>query len=126
MKNEIKPIEQFFAVLSLFISFISLVVFILSSVYPERYMDYINITALFLSVESFAVGMELLLLKNKKTAVAWTVLVITILFLLFWLLPSLDSYLDLLPAWVSIVVIVILTPTAIIFSVKNIRHQRNK
>lgn len=89
-------------------------------------MDYINITALFLSVESFAVGMELLLLKNKKTAVAWTVLVITILFLLFWLLPSLDSYLDLLPAWVSIAVIVILTPTAIIFSVKNIRHQRNK
>lgn len=126
MKNEIKPIEQFFAVLSLFISFISLVVFVLSSVYPKRYMDYINITALFLSVESFAVGMELLLLKNKKTAVAWTVLIITILFLLFWLLPSLDSYLYLLPAWVSIVVIVILTPTAIIFSVKNIKHKRNK
>ena len=124
MRDYIKPTELFFAVLSLFISFISVIVFILSSVYPERYMSYINISSLFLAVEAFAVGMELMLMKNKKLIVSCTVSIITSCFLIVWLCPLLKSYLDLLPSWISIAVLAVFIPVSITGIVKYIRIKK--
>lgn len=127
MRDYIKPTELFFAVLSLFISFISVIVFVLSSVYPERYISYINISSLFLAVEAFALGMELMLMKNKKLIVSCTVSIITLCFLIVWLCPSLKSYLDLLPSWISIAVLAVFIPVSITGIVKYIRiNKQNK
>ena len=126
MRDNIKPTELFFAALSLFISFISVIVFILSSVYPERYMSYINISSLFLAVEAFAVGMELMLMKNKTLIVSCTVSIITLCFLIVWLFPSLESYFDLLPSWISIAVLAVFIPVSIISIVKHIKSKETE
>lgn len=126
MRDYIKPTELFFAVLSLFISFISVIVFILSSIYPERYMSYINISSLFLAVEAFAVGMELMLMKNKTLIVSCTVSIITLCFLIVWLFPSLESYFDLLPSWISIAVLAVFIPVSIISIVKHIKSKETE
>lgn len=126
MRDYIKPTELFFAVLSLFISFISVIVFILSSIYPERYMSYINISSLFLAVEAFAVGMELMLMKNKKLIVSCTVSIITLCFLIVWLFPSLESYFDLLPSWISIAVLAVFIPVSITSIVKHIKSKETE
>lgn len=126
MRDYIKPTELFFAVLSLFISFISVIVFILSSIYPERYMSYINISSLFLAVEAFAVGMELMLMKNKTLIVSCTVSIITLCFLIVWLFPSLESYFDLLPSWISIAVLAVFIPVSITSIVKHIKSKETE
>lgn len=126
MRDYIKPTELFFAVLSLFISFISVIVFILSSIYPERYMSYINISSLFLAVEAFAVGMELMLMKNKTLIVSCTVSIITLCFLIVWLFPSLESYFDLLPSWISRAVLAVFIPVSITSIVKHIKSKETE
>ena len=89
-------------------------------------MSYINISSLFLAVEAFAVGMELMLMKNKKLIVSCTVSIITLCFLIVWLCPSLKSYLDLLPSWISIAVLAVFIPVSIISIVKHIKSKETE
>lgn len=89
-------------------------------------MSYINISSLFLAVEAFAVGMELMLMKNKTLIVSCTVSIITLCFLIVWLFPSLESYFDLLPSWISIAVLAVFIPVSITSIVKHIKSKETE
>ena len=133
MKNQIKPVELFGAIFSFFISFVSLIVFVISFLrYDKNYegmlmnMHFTNLFSEVFTITAFAIGLELLLLKRKALSVTLTLLIESLYLIVRWIF-AFNEYVDMAQVlvWISCAAAIVLLPTVIVLSIKT-KKERNQ
>ena len=122
MNNKIKPVELFWAIFSFFISFVSLIVFVISFLhYDKNYegmlmsMRFANLFSEVFTTTAFAIGLEILLLKRKALSVTLTLLIQSLYLIARWIF-AFKEYVDMehVIVWISCAVAMISLKTVIV------------
>ena len=127
MNNKIKPVALFGAIFSFFISFLSLIVFVISFLrYDKNFdgmlmsMNFVNMFSGIFTISAFAIGLELLLLKRKALSITLTLLIESLYLIARWIF-AFDRNVDMAHflVWISCAVAMISLPTLIVLIVKS-------
>ena len=127
MNNKIKPVSLFRAIFSFFISFLSLIVFVISFLrYDKNFdgmlmsMNFVNMFSGIFTISAFAIGLELLLLKRKALSITLTLLIESLYLIARWIF-AFDRNVDMAHflVWISCAVAMISLPTLIVLIVKS-------